>query len=331
MTTNSAGIVVIGRNEGERLRRCLESVTGLGLPVVYVDSGSADGSVRLAQSMGADVVDLDLSIPFTAARARNAGADRLETSHPDIKFVQFVDGDCQIVEGWLERGLRELEARPKTAVVVGRLREFDPDTSIYGRLCDIEWDAPVGETKWCGGIAMIRMLPFKEVGRFNSSLVAGEEPELCLRLRQAGWTIERVEAEMALHDGAMVRFRQWWKRAVRAGHASAEGVWLHPWSRESYNRRQVVSAVLWAVVLPLTVAALVWPTSGLSMVLLVLYPLQWVRIERQQRRRGRSPSDSRLYAFFTMLAKSAQLIGMLTYLWSRLAGRRAPLTEFKVR
>src|SRR3990170_3982962 len=95
--TSRLGIVAIGRNEGERLRACLRSVVGDNRVVVYVDSGSTDGSVEMARSMGAEVVELDLATPFTAARARNEGFHRLEQLNPNVAFVQFVDGDCEVV------------------------------------------------------------------------------------------------------------------------------------------------------------------------------------------------------------------------------------------
>jgi glycosyltransferase involved in cell wall biosynthesis len=119
---DDVGIVAIGRNEGERLRRCLESVRGAAPRVVYVDSGSTDGSVERARGLGADVVELDLSTPFTAARARNEGLARLLELAPGTRFVQFVDGDCELAEGWIARARAELESRPRAAVVFGRRR-----------------------------------------------------------------------------------------------------------------------------------------------------------------------------------------------------------------
>src|SRR5689334_10304692 len=98
---NHIGIVVIGRNEGERLRLCLSAVCGRNLTAVYVDSNSTDDSSELARTLGAEVVELDLSQPFTAARARNAGFAQLEEIDADVRFIQFVDGDCELVDGWL--------------------------------------------------------------------------------------------------------------------------------------------------------------------------------------------------------------------------------------
>src|SRR4051812_23038561 len=167
MTQPTVGIVVIGRNEGERLRRCLASVLADGAAAVYVDSGSTDGSVDLARSLGARVVSLDMSRPFTAARARNAGFDALMEAHRDIDCVQFVDGDCEVVPGWLEAGTRFLKEHPSHAVVSGRVRERHPERSVFNQMCDWEWDPPGGEARSCGGNAMMRVDALRTAGGFR--------------------------------------------------------------------------------------------------------------------------------------------------------------------
>src|SRR5690349_13606822 len=92
------GAVLIGRNEGERLRASIESVLKVTDRVVYADSASTDGSVELARSLGAVVVELDRSQPLNAARGRNAGFEALIQHFPDCGFVLFLDGDCRLVE-----------------------------------------------------------------------------------------------------------------------------------------------------------------------------------------------------------------------------------------
>jgi len=210
------GVVVIGRNEGPRLVHCLKSVIGTAAAVIYVDSGSTDNSVSAATDLGADVVQLDPTMPFTAARARNAGFRRLIESHPRVEYVQFVDGDCEVMLGWLMAAQHELAVSSKTAVVCGRRRERYPERSVYNRLCDMEWDTLVGEADACGGDALIRTAAFRQVGGYDDKLIAGEEPELCSRLRAAGWRVVRLPAEMTLHDAAMTRFGQWWRRRCGA-------------------------------------------------------------------------------------------------------------------
>ena len=168
------GVVVIGRNEGKRLRECLESVRPTTERIVYVDSGSTDGSVGLAESLKVLVANLDLSLPFTAGRARNEGLACLREKWPDIRFVQFVDGDCQLDPNWFNPAIDALEGDEKLAAVCGRLRERYPDASIYNRLCDFEWNTPVGQVKSCGGNALIRTASLEQVGGFNPLLIAGE-------------------------------------------------------------------------------------------------------------------------------------------------------------
>lgn len=227
MTENGVKIdaVVIGRNEGARLLACLDALQGHVRRIIYVDSGSTDGSVDAARAAGATVIALDMTQPFTAARARNAGLDVLAVDAPD--FVQLLDGDCQMQPGWLSAALAAFAAHPLAVGVCGRRRERFPEASVYNALADREWNTPIGQARACGGDALIRFAAVRAVGGYNPALIAGEEPDLCLRLRAAGGQVWRIEAEMTLHDAAMTRFGQWWKRTVRAGHAFAEGAALH--------------------------------------------------------------------------------------------------------
>lgn len=197
------GIVVIGRNEGERLRKSLNSVVGKTACLVYVDSGSTDDSISLAQGLGVEVIELDRSIPFTAARAYNTGVEHLLKLKPDLKFVQFLDGDAILSEDWLKIAYTELANNPKLAVVCGRRREEFPEKTLYNFLSELEWITPIGEVKECGPEAMMRISSFLEVGGFNADLIAGEEPELCYRLRQQGGKIVRLDADTSLHDVQM--------------------------------------------------------------------------------------------------------------------------------
>jgi GT2 family glycosyltransferase len=323
------GLVAIGRNEGDRLHRCLTSAKAQLGRIVYVDSGSFDGSEELARSLDVPVVNLDMSIPFTAARARNAGFERLMALHPGVEYVQFVDGDCELDAGWLQRGMAELDADPGLAVVAGRRRERHPEETIYNRLCDLEWDTPVGPAKACGGDALFRVPAFLESGGFDSSVLAGEEPELCVRLRKRDWRILRADAEMTLHDAQMSRFAQWWKRNVRAGYAYALGAFLHGASPERHWVRECRSIWFWAFWLPLAAIALALPTRGASMLLLIGYPVLAWRIARHCRRRGLSSGETRLFTVFTILGKFPQLIGQMLFRADRWSHRRRGVMDHR--
>ncbi len=322
------GLVAIGRNEGDRLRQCLLSVIGKVAHIVYVDSGSTDGSIELARSLGVDVVELDLSTPFTAARARNAGFAHLLQKEAQIEFVQFVDGDCEVVEGWLDTALAQLEAQSNVAVVCGRRRERFPEQSFYNRLCDMEWDTPIGEATACGGDSMMRVEAFQQVGGFNPALIAGEEPELCVRLRQKEWKILRIDAEMTLHDAQILHFSQWWKRALRAGHAYAEGAWMHGHGTGHW-RRASWSIWFWGFYLPLLALGLAWLSHGLTLLLFVGYPVLASRIFLKQRRQNICTQHAALYALSCVVGKFAQIGGTLGFLRTRLLGTKSTLIEYK--
>jgi GT2 family glycosyltransferase len=323
------GCVVIGRNEGERLRRCLESLAGRSQRLVYVDSGSTDGSVALARSLGADVVEIDLSTPFTAARARNAGYRRLRELEPALDFVQFVDGDCAVAAGWLETARDFLIENPNVAVVCGRRRELRPRASVYNELCDIEWDTPVGEARACGGDAMMRASAFDAVNGFNPTLIAGEEPELCVRLRARGFSIQRLAHEMTLHDAAIERFPQWWRRSVRAGYAYAEGASLHGAPPERHYVPQLRRALFWGGCVPAATAFGFVPTLGLSSFLPLAYGVSAWRSYRATRARGRGPKSAAAYAAFCTIGKFAELQGVLRFYRLRVLGRKSRLIEYK--
>jgi glycosyltransferase involved in cell wall biosynthesis len=324
------GLVAIGRNEGSRLRQCLIEAIRQVAWVVYVDSGSTDGSLELARSIGTHTVELDLSIPFTAARARNEGFARLLQLVPDIEFVQFVDGDCEMVDGWIERAESELVAKPDVAAVCGRRRERYPAASIYNQLCDIEWDTPVGEAKACGGDSMMRAWAFEQVEGFNPALIAGEEPEMCVRLRQKGWKILRLDAEMTLHDAQMTSFAQWWKRAQRAGHAYTEGSWMHGSEPERHWVKETQSAWLWGLVLPALALGMALTTEDWSLLLLSAYPLATYRIYNYYvKHRDITTKDAAIYALSCVLAKFPHLQGQIQFHQRRLLGQQSKLIEYK--
>jgi glycosyltransferase involved in cell wall biosynthesis len=304
--------VVIGRNEGARLQACLESLRGQVRRLVYVDSGSTDGSVAAARAMGAEVVAMDMTQPFTAARARNAGLAVLDA--PD--FVQMVDGDCEVVAGWIDAALAAYAAHPAAVVVCGRRHERFPEASVYNRLADLEWDTPLGLALACGGDALMRFAAVKAVGGFRADLIAGEEPELCLRLRAAGGEVWRIAAGMTLHDAAMLRFGQWWRRTVRAGHAYAEGAALHGFAHWGAEARR---AVIWGVALPfaITAAGLVHPLGWL---LALIYPAQLLRLARR---------GGLVWAWFSLIGKVAEARGVLGYWFDRARGRKRGLIEYK--
>lgn len=314
-------VVLIGRNEGARLVAALRSVQGQARTVVYVDSGSTDDSRAEAERAGARVIELDLSTPFTAARARNAGFDALE----DPQYVQFIDGDCALVPGHLEAARDFLDANPDVGMVTGWRSEIHRDATVYNQLCDFEWRRPAGDILACGGDMMVRAELWRELGGMNPIVIASEDEEICCRLRKAGWRLHRIPREMTRHDVAMTRFGQWWSRAVRTGHGFAQVGLLHP---EHFSRERQ-RAWIYGFALPLVFVGDLLLQSWLALVVLALYALNYLRTAHGLSRDGLPPREALHHSVFLTLSKFPNLIGMMRYYLRRLRGADMRIIEYK--
>lgn len=319
------GVVAIGRNEGDRLRRCLASLQDQDTRVVYVDSGSSDDSLEIAQSYGVDVVSLDMSAPFTAARGRNAGVAALrEGGLPEL--IQFVDGDCAVENGWLTGATAALDADPDLGLVTGWRSELAREASIYNQMCDVEWHRPAGEIRACGGDLMVRSEVFDEIGGFDPGLICSEDEDFVLRLRKAGYMARRLPLDMTSHDANMTRFPQWWRRTLRAGHGFAE-VGRRYGDHFVAERRRA-----WVYGLGLPLVALLgtaWIGWIVALGVAAIYGLSWWRTAKGLESNGQNPQEARRHAAFYTLAKLPHLLGMLLYHIRRLRGARPTLIEYK--
>ncbi len=318
--TGDVGVVVIGRNEGDRLLESLKAAIAAGVPVVYVDSDSSDGSAERASELSSDVVKLSTPPGQTAARARNAGYERMQKVLPGCQYLQFVDGDCVLTPGWVEAAAAHLRDHPDVGVVCGHLLEERPMASPYHRLASIEWDQPVGDVGECGGIAMARATAFEAVGGYEADMPVGEDPDFCRRVEAIGLRTVRLDREMAKHEIGVLHFRQWWMRQVRPGRAWADTFYRRRGSTPDTVRRKLKSTLVWGGVLPIGCLLLAPVTGGGSLLLmLAALGLLWQRIRGQSLRAGRSPEDSTLYASACTLAKFAAFQGVVGFARERIA------------
>lgn len=321
------GIVIIGRNEGERLVACLHSAKFLGFPMVYVDSDSTDGSLNAARDATALIVNLDLERPFTAARARQEGLLALIAHAPALRYVQFVDGDCTLAPEWIATAQRFLDDNPSYAVACGRRRERRPEASLYNQIADIEWNTPVGDAAACGGDALIRLSAYQAVDGFDPTLIAGEEPELCSRLGEAGWGIRRLDAEMTVHDAAMTHFSQYWKRATRSGFGYAQAWWITRHRARPLYGRELLRAGIWTI---LPVISAIGGGLTLHPVLFLLAPILYgIQVARIAWRFGANKKLSWQRALLLTSTKIAETKGAFRYLRRAMTGSAGATISYK--
>ncbi len=325
ITPGTIGYVAIGRNEGERLVRCLSALKKLSHRVVYVDSASDDDSVQWANKNDIQCLELDMDRPFTAARARNEGFAALMAAYPDTDLVMFIDGDCEVDPEFPGKAAAKIAEEENLALVTGRCKELFPEKTPYNQLCDLEWIGPIGEIDACGGIFMIRRTSFEAIKGFNEKVIAAEDDELCIRLRAAGYKLWRIDHTLCLHDADMHHFSQWWHRARRAGYAYALVGGLHEGYFSAPRRR----AWFWAGALPLVILGLAPFTAGFSLVLTGLYILSFIRTRARLITEGIGANQASLHARFLVLAKFPNLLGIVEYHLKRMTGRAVEIVEYK--
>lgn len=329
--TSLVGIVVIGRNEGQRLLLSLQSMQSSRCPLIYVDSGSSDDSINIASQLTDIVHPLSPSKPFSAARARNEGFENLTSLFNTIRFVQFVDGDCILSNGWLDAAQAALIEDTRRAAVVGHLHESNPHLSVYNRLCALEWKSSPGDlTNFgaLGGISMVRVDVFKSLNGFTENVIAGEDSEFGVRLSLAGYRVTKINHDMAIHDANMTSFGQWWRRSVRAGHAIGQ--------RAEMNGKTIVkdcvqerkSTLFWGVFLPVLASILLIPTHGLSLIISFAYVFLGIKVYLYRRKQGESAGDAMIYAKFIVLGKFANGLGLIKFFLNRFK-KRYEIIEYK--
>jgi GT2 family glycosyltransferase len=327
-TAADLGIVVIGRNEATRLDACFDALPCAATPMVYVDSGSNDDSPEIAERRGVRVIRLSTG-PYTAARGRQIGFEDLCMRYPGLQYVQFVDGDCILASGWIERAAAFLTGHAQAAVVTGRLRERRAGASLLIRLVDVEWDLPIGEIDAVGGISLARVAAIRDVGGWLTELVAGEELDLSARLRARGWQLFRLPDDMALHDIGIRAFGELWRRAVRAGFSYAQLALRH--GAHGYRRwaRRAVGNVAYGALLPLLALTLLAVWRPGAVIVALVYVVLVLRIAWGRIRRGDAPPFALLYGVVLTVCKVAAAIGTFQLLLTRVSGRRARLIEYK--
>jgi GT2 family glycosyltransferase len=325
-------IVVIGRNEGQRLTRCLESVSRIHgiagkLDLIYVDSASYDGSPQAACQLGAQVIVLREG-RTTAARGRNAGWQRAPNP-----YILFLDGDTIVNPDFPQAALNILKADPAIAAVWGHRRELRPEHSLYNRVLDLDWIYPPGVSDFCGGDVLMRRTALAEVEGYDPDLIAGEEPELCRRLRTRGYRILHIDSAMTGHDLNMTNFGQYWRRAIRAGHAYAQiskrfrGSDDPSWSQES--RKNIFSAI----------CCMAWFVVGLPLlafhsplILAWLVPPLFLTARTAWKARWKAPGQwclLWLYGIHSHLQHIPILFGQVSYWWDRHSGKQRGTIEYK--
>jgi hypothetical protein len=172
----------------------------------------------------------------------------------------------------------------------------------------------------------MRVSAVRQVEGYRADLICGEEPELCLRLRRAGWRIWRLDEEMTRHDAALYRFKQWWRRMLRGGYGFALGAALHGAAPERHWIRESRRAWFWGLFIPIALAGLSAAIGPIALLLLVVYPLQITRLAIRGRRSAR---ENWWHASALVVSKFPEVLGQMKFIVDQHRKVPAHLIEYK--
>jgi N-acetylglucosaminyl-diphospho-decaprenol L-rhamnosyltransferase len=207
----TADVVVVTWRSGERVLRCLDRISAQDAPhrTLVVDNASGDETVdRIRRSFPAvELIELDQNVGF--GRAVNAAAAR-----GGGEAIVLVNDDVELEPGALAALLAPLADEgvgmvaglttlPGSGLVDGFGIELDVTLAPYNRLrrrgAGEEPGRLLGPS---GGLAAYRRSAFDAVGGFDERLFAyGEDVDLALRLRAAGWRAAGAPGARGVHLG----------------------------------------------------------------------------------------------------------------------------------
>lgn len=313
-------IVIIGRNEGDRLIQCIESVKNLDYPsnkkeIIYVDSRSSDRSVENAEALGVEKVYIIEQEKTCAAIGRNLGL-----KHAEGELVLFLDGDTQISKDFLNRAIPHFE-NDEVAVVFGKRTEIYPE-SIFIRLCGSDWSQRTpGYTDTAAGDVLMKAKVIREIGGYME-IIAGEDPEMSNRVINAGHKILFLDIDMVKHDLAMHSFSQYWKHSIRSGFAYAVVADLTkerstPLWVDERKKIELLGALYITAPLLGIICSFILGTVTPFLIFTLMGVMILGRSFIKNRKKGLGTGFNMIYTIHSHLLKIPLFIGLLTYMFNK--------------
>jgi cellulose synthase/poly-beta-1,6-N-acetylglucosamine synthase-like glycosyltransferase len=295
--------------------------------VFYVDSDSADDSVDRANRAEVRIIQLRPQRPC-AALARNAGWNAATS-----EIVLFLDADTELAPDFVADSIGAFRD-PHIAVVFGDRREGNPRASVFTRVLDLDWLQAPGAADFCGGDAVMRRSALQDVNGFDETLIAGEEPELCWRLRSRGWQVVHVDRTMAAHELGITRLSQYWRRAVRTGYGYAEvserfRYTESPLWRAEVKRNRINGVVILLLIMGSLVLGAMRRSAIPIMVAISIFIALAVRTAVRNRWKGADSVTLFLYGLHSHFQQIPILLGQIKYHWQRWRGVSSELIEYK--
>ncbi len=232
-TRPTVALVIPGRNCQNTLESCLTSViplkeTGQVSQIVFVDDGSADASISIAQRLGVQVLKGSGGGP---GHARNLGWRNVNSD-----LVWFIDSDCISHPETLLHLQRAIDD-PTVAGAGGGYWNVNSHSLLattIDREIEVRHRTMLGDVDFLGGFNVLyRRSVLEAMGGFDEQDVNGpgsagaEDCELSFRISDAGYRLRFVKASVVGHHHP-TSLRRYLRTQARHGYWRARLYAKHP-------------------------------------------------------------------------------------------------------
>jgi len=216
-------VIVVNWNRAELLNNALESLArqrGVEFETIVVDNGSVDRSLEVAAQQAARHPALNLRLIANPCNRGFCAANNQGIAASRAALVALLNNDAEADAGWLAALRRAFQGDVAVGMAASKILVYEdpsridkaghliyPDGQNRGRGSgepDVGQYERVEETLWPDGCAaMYRRAMLEQIGGFDEDFYAyGDDAELGLRARIAGWTCLYVPEAVVRHHRA---------------------------------------------------------------------------------------------------------------------------------
>ena len=267
-------VIIIAKNEEERIGKCLDSVMKLkkkySTEIIFVDSASTDRTIEIASKYPIQIYQLNKSKLLNPSAGRYIG-----TSKAKGRYILFIDGDSILIKNFVDRAL-EILKDPKIAAVGGKriFRKKGESLKIKEKST-----GEIKEYKTIGGTGVYKRESIEKGGTFNPYMGGQEERELCFRIRNLGYKIVKIDIPMEIHINKEMDIEE---ASEKAGYFIGVGQIIRNYGFKSITRElikaqykalietaAVISSIIW-IILTVFFHSIIFIIGGVLIVLALL-------------------------------------------------------------
>lgn len=186
-------VIIVARNEERNIVRCISSVLKAtaslkDVEVLLVDSNSSDNTIEIAKQFPINIIRLKNGWQLSPSAGRFSGVNNTLG-----EYILIIDGDMELLDGWVDFALNYFMDHNKVAAVMGRHydRYIQANMSYSSPQLrnDYKYSDKVEKIKYAFGSAIFRRSALLEVGNFHPYLRGEEEAEISYRLLKNGYEL----------------------------------------------------------------------------------------------------------------------------------------------